>query len=101
MNRPKYLVDPKSMELAEHFLSSLEGDEPTEDNKWELAKAIQDAVEGWFDRGTGMQCMRCGAIYNGGDLNLCQSCAPPPVDNLHVAAGCEQFSSTPIKEGEQ
>lgn len=42
-------VDPKSFELAEHFLSGLEGDEATEDQKWQLAKAIQDAVESWFE----------------------------------------------------
>jgi hypothetical protein len=42
-------VDPKSFELAEHFLSDLEGDEASEDQKWELAKVIQDAVEGWFE----------------------------------------------------
>lgn len=41
-------VDEKSFELAEHFLSDLEGDEPTTDDKWSLAKAIQDAVETWF-----------------------------------------------------
>ena len=45
------LVDPKSFELAEHFLSGLEGDEPTEDQKWELADVIQQAVEGWFEHG--------------------------------------------------
>lgn len=41
-------VDEKSFELAEHFLSDLEGDEATADDKWSLAKAIQDAVETWF-----------------------------------------------------
>lgn len=46
------LVDPKAFELAEHFLSDLEGDEASEDQKWELAKVIQDAVEGWFEHGT-------------------------------------------------
>lgn len=49
MDRP--LVDPKSFELAEHFLSNLEGDEADEDMKWRLAKVIQDAVEGWFEHG--------------------------------------------------
>lgn len=44
-------VDEKSFELAEHFLSDLEGDEASEDQKWELAKVIQDAVEGWFEGG--------------------------------------------------
>jgi hypothetical protein len=44
----------------------------------------------------GMQCMRCGAIYDGeGDINLCPSCRPPPVDNAHVAPGCEQFAVNP------
>jgi hypothetical protein len=43
------LVDERSFELAEYFLSGLEGDEPSEDQKWELAKVIQDAVEGWFE----------------------------------------------------
>jgi hypothetical protein len=46
MKRPS--VDPKSFELAEHFLSDLEGDEAGEDLTWELAKVIQDAVESWF-----------------------------------------------------
>jgi hypothetical protein len=27
----------------------LEGDEASEDQKWELAGVIQDAVEGWFE----------------------------------------------------
>ena len=45
------LVDPKVFELAEHFLSDLEGDEASEDQKWQLAKVIQDAVEGWFEHG--------------------------------------------------
>lgn len=45
------LVDPKAFELAEHFLSDFEGDEAGEDQKWQLAKVIQDAVEGWFEHG--------------------------------------------------
>lgn len=55
MNTPKYLVDPKVFELAEHFLSDLEGDEASEDQKWELAKDIQDAVESWFEHGSAQQ----------------------------------------------
>lgn len=39
------LVDEKSFELAEHFLG-----EDTEDQKWELADVIQQAVEGWFQQ---------------------------------------------------
>ena len=42
-------VDEKSFELAEHFLSDLEGDEASEDQKWELAGVIQTAIEDWFD----------------------------------------------------
>lgn len=50
MTEPRFFsVDDKSFELAEHFLSDLEGDEASEDQKWELAKVIQDAVEGWFE----------------------------------------------------
>jgi hypothetical protein len=45
------LVDPKSFELADYFLSDLEGDKADEDMKWRLAKVIQDAVEGWFEHG--------------------------------------------------
>jgi hypothetical protein len=45
------LVDPKAFELAEHFLIDLEGDEATEDQKWELAGVIQDAVESWCEHG--------------------------------------------------
>ena len=41
-------VDPKVMELAEHFLSDLEGDEASEDQQWDLANVIQQAVEEWF-----------------------------------------------------
>lgn len=55
MNGPKYLVDPKVFELAEHFLSDLEGDEASEEQKWELAKDIQDAVESWFEFGSTAQ----------------------------------------------
>jgi hypothetical protein len=44
------LVDPKVFELAEHFLSDL-GGEVSKDQKWQLAKVIQDAVEGWFEHG--------------------------------------------------
>lgn len=43
------MVDERSFELAEHFLSELEGDEASEDQKWELADCIQSAVEGWFE----------------------------------------------------
>ena len=43
------LVDEKSFALAEHLLSDLEGDEASEDQTWDLAKVIQDAVEGWFE----------------------------------------------------
>jgi hypothetical protein len=71
-------VDSKSFELAEHFLSSLEGDEASEDQKWELAAVIQEAVEGWFENGhecdwldsvegpevTGQHCRVCGADKN-------------------------------------
>lgn len=46
-NRPD--VDERSFELAEHFLSDLEGDEASEDQKWELASVIQRAVEDWFE----------------------------------------------------
>lgn len=46
VDRP--VVDAKSFELAEFFLCDLEGDEATEDQKWQLAAAIQDAVEEWF-----------------------------------------------------
>lgn len=45
------LVDPKAFELAEHFLSDLEGDTASEDQKWELAGIIQDAAEGWIEHG--------------------------------------------------
>jgi len=39
------LVDEKSFELAEHFLQ----DEPhDEDDVWDLAEVIQQAVEDWF-----------------------------------------------------
>jgi hypothetical protein len=48
MSEKRPNVDPKSFELAEHFLSDLEGDEASDDQKWELAKVIQDAVEDWF-----------------------------------------------------
>ena len=40
-------VDDKSYELAEHFLTD---EEPyNTDAHWELAGAIQQAVEDWFD----------------------------------------------------
>ena len=39
------LVDPKSFDLAEHFLQD---EQHTEDQKWDLADVIQQAVEGWF-----------------------------------------------------
>ena len=45
MDKP--LVDPKSFELAEHFLDTPYCT-PTDQQKWQLAKAIQDAVESWF-----------------------------------------------------
>lgn len=48
---PRALVDPECFALAEHFLSDLEGDEATEAQRWQLAKAIQDAVEVWFEHG--------------------------------------------------
>jgi hypothetical protein len=44
-------VDEKSFALAEYFLSNLEGDEASEDQKWQLAKVIQDAIEDWFEHG--------------------------------------------------
>lgn len=44
---PPFLVDEKSYELAEHFLSDAE---PEEDDVWNLAHAIQEAVEDWFGR---------------------------------------------------
>lgn len=46
------LVDPKAFDLAEHFLSDLEGDEASEDQKWQLAGVIQDAVENWLEHGS-------------------------------------------------
>lgn len=52
INKPPYSVDPKSMELAQHFLSNLEGDEASEDMEWDLANVIQQAVEGWFVDGS-------------------------------------------------
>ena len=45
-------VDPKSYELAEYFLSDLEGDEASEDQVWQLAGEIQQAVEDWFENGS-------------------------------------------------
>lgn len=45
----------------------------------------------------GIQCRRCGAVSQ---EDLCPRCAPPPVGNLHVAEGCEQFSSAPDGGGE-
>lgn len=48
----KPLVDPKSFELAGHFLQEgfgAPGIDDKEAQQWELAKVIQDAVEGWFD----------------------------------------------------
>lgn len=42
-------VDPKSFELAEHFLSDQEWHDATEAQKWELALVIQKAVEDWLD----------------------------------------------------
>jgi hypothetical protein len=42
-------VDVKSYELAEHFLSDLEGDEASEAQTRELAQVIQEAIEGWFE----------------------------------------------------
>ena len=43
-------VDPKSFELAEHFLADQEWHNASEDHKWELAGVIQRAVEDWLDR---------------------------------------------------
>lgn len=43
---PPFLVDEKSYDLAEHFLHG----EGEEDDVWNLAHAIQEAVEDWFDR---------------------------------------------------
>lgn len=37
-------VDEKSFELAKHFLEPT----ATEDEEWDLAAAIQGAVEDWF-----------------------------------------------------
>lgn len=45
MKTERPLVDEKSFELAEHFLQD---ERHTEDDKWTLAEAIQQAVEGWF-----------------------------------------------------
>lgn len=45
-----------------------------------------------FESPEGIQCRRCGRVSND---DLCPRCAPPPVDNLHVAEGCEPFSSAP------
>lgn len=46
------LVDVHSFELAKHFLADISG--ATEDDRWELAEAIQTAVEDWFtDDGRG------------------------------------------------
>jgi hypothetical protein len=39
-------VDDKSYELAEHFLQD---EKAADDDKWNLAWAIQSAVEDWFD----------------------------------------------------
>lgn len=55
------LVDEKSFDLAVHFLSSMEGDDPTEDQKWELAGVIQQAVEGWFENGH--ECVWIDSVY--------------------------------------
>lgn len=49
---PPFLVDPECFALAEHFLQDLEGDEASDDQRWQLAKAIQDAVEDWFESGS-------------------------------------------------
>ena len=43
--RERYCVDPKSRELAEHFLPST----VREELKRELAQVIQDAVEDWIE----------------------------------------------------
>lgn len=54
----RFSVDAKSYELAEHFLSNLEGDEASEPQRRELAQRIQDAVEDWFEgrpRGVGQK----------------------------------------------
>lgn len=40
------LVDKKSYALARHFLKG--GKNDTEENRQELAEAIQQAVESWF-----------------------------------------------------
>lgn len=52
VDKPPYSVDPKSMELAQYFLSNLEGHEASEDQEWDLANVIQQAVEGWFVDGS-------------------------------------------------
>jgi len=54
----------------------------------------------WSECSTeGVQCMRCGSVYNGqGDINFCPSCRPPPVDNAHVAEGCEPFAGSPSRD---
>lgn len=41
------LVDEESLALARHFLR--DDDLLTEDNVWNLAAAIQTAVEDWFE----------------------------------------------------
>ena len=42
-NRP--LVDPMCFDLAQHFLPDAEG--YSDDQRWDLAKTIQEAVEDW------------------------------------------------------
>lgn len=41
----RYLVDPKSYELAEYFLDNKIYSDM---QRFTLAKAIQEAVDGWF-----------------------------------------------------
>ena len=86
-NTTRSSVDEKSFELAEHFLSDLEGDQPTEEQKWELAKVIQDAVEGWLEgRTPAPRLIRCTACIGGRwEAECCNgssgcSCGGEPVD---------------------
>jgi hypothetical protein len=67
-------------------------------NDSDIVRANLAAICEWGKNAeaTGFQCLRCGGVYNGqGHRDLCPQCQPPPVDNLHVAEGCEQFAVNP------
>lgn len=87
--------------FSEYFVKNYPGPNTViMDPTWHAPKifrAALHAIEMECSR-EGMQCRRCGAVSQ---EDLCPRCAPPPVDNAHVAAGCEQFSSTPAGEAKR